>query len=94
MTDEKEAEIQKEIVERVMAEEKKKLAASDTEDTLDTLEQMTSLPRGKLEEIAQDVRSKAAAKSDSFFSVKMQVVWVAAFIAAIVGLYYVLKWVF
>ena len=94
MTDENEAEIQKKIVERVLSEEKKKLAAADTADALDTLERMTGLPRSELEESARDVRRSAAAERDSFFSVKMQVLWIAAFIAVLVGLVYVLMRVF
>jgi hypothetical protein len=36
MTNENEADIQKEIIERVLSEEKKKLAAADTKETLIT----------------------------------------------------------
>jgi hypothetical protein len=66
----------------------------DTTETLDVLEEMTDLPRSELEEIARDVRTSSVADRGSFFSVKMQVVLIAAFIAILACLVFLIKWVF
>jgi hypothetical protein len=94
MANENEANIQKKIIERVLSEETKKLVASDAKDTLDVLEEMTDLPRSELEEIARNVRTSSLAASDSFFSVKMQLVLTATFIVILASLVFLIKWFF
>lgn len=91
MANENEGDVQREIIRRALSEEKKKLAAADTRDTLDMLENMTDLPRAELDEIAREVHASSAAAGDSFFSVKMQVALVAAFMALLAGLVFLIK---
>jgi hypothetical protein len=94
MANESEADIQKEIIKRALSEEKKKIATAYTKDTLDVLEEITELPRSKLEEIASNVRTSSVYDRDSFFSVKMQVALTSGFFAIFAFSVLLIRWIF
>ena len=90
----KEEKIQEEIIRRVLERsdfrEQEKLKQLHTESTLESLHEITGLPREELEKIAEEVRNSYVPEKKDFFSIKNQIFIVAVIGVILVGLFVLL----
>ena len=93
-----EEKIQEEIIRRVLERsafnEQKKLKQLQTQSTLDSLCEMTGLPREELEKIAEDVRTSHVPDKKDFFSIKNQIFMVIIIGVILFSLFVLLMWLF
>jgi hypothetical protein len=67
-------------LEEVSFKEKQREEDLCVRDTLGALEEITTLTRGELETLADEVRSSYERKEDTFFSIKHQILLTGAFV--------------
>jgi hypothetical protein len=67
-------------LEEVSAKEKQKEEDLYIRDTLEALEDITTLSREELETLAKEVRRSFEVKEDTFFSIKHQILLAGAFV--------------
>jgi hypothetical protein len=88
-------EIRRRAFERFDHLQEKKVTLQNSRHTLDALQEVTGLPRGELETIAEEVRCSIEAYEEKFFSVKNQTAMVFGsfgILILLVGL--VIMWIF
>ena len=88
-------EIRRRAFERFDYLQEEKVNLQNSRHTLDALQEVTGLPRGELETIAEEVRCSIEAYEEKFFSVKNQTAMVFGsfgILILLVGL--VIMWIF
>ena len=88
-------EIRRRAFERFDHLQEKKGNLQNSRHTLDALQEVTSLPRGELEMIAEEVRCSFEAYEEKFFSVRNQAAMVfGSFGILIMLVWLVIIWIF
>ena len=64
----------------------------NTQDLIDTLEEITHLPREELDRIAEEVRKTYADKGEGFFAIRHQVIFIALFALTLLGIPMLAVW--
>jgi len=63
-----------------------------TQDLIDTLEEITHLPREELHSIAEEVRETYEDKGEGFFAIRHQVIFMALFALTLLGIPMLAGW--
>ena len=87
-------EITRRIIKRAALVQKEKEALSDSQCTLEALQELTGLPAAEIEKIASEVRASFLLKKRDFFSIKNQILLAALFGASFIVLVFLIVWIF